>query len=248
MTTPAHTDPPKEIWLQQSNDPDYRNGWTWCWHEVEDTDVRYVLAAPTPTEAEPKARVYGWVSREHYEAWKASCLASESQHRNLLIGRKVRDDDVSVHFATTPPESPPRLKTEKRLGVETAGGIPPSVSGASASVKEVGPRIDEGASLPPLGMVPTTEGGDAQSTRQLRQSCNRAPLSTDEGAESPEPTGGEGEALALGEIPRIIARLNAASHTDGSHKFINFPATMRADVINMLRELAALRSAPGEKS
>ena len=41
--SPREPGAPERIWLQPET-KDYRDGWTWCWHEIDEHDVAYLRA------------------------------------------------------------------------------------------------------------------------------------------------------------------------------------------------------------
>lgn len=69
--------PPDRIWLQRATE-DYRDGWTWCWHPIdegEDGDVEYALAR---LEVDGFDELCGLINKGYIEeaASKARSLAA----------------------------------------------------------------------------------------------------------------------------------------------------------------------------
>ena len=70
----SETRGPERVWLQCMAE-DYKDGWTWCWHDVgecEDPDVEYIRADIAYT------RVAEMLEAEARQLWPANTIVFES--------------------------------------------------------------------------------------------------------------------------------------------------------------------------
>ena len=67
----ASKEPPKEIFLQVEEEDDGTDlgGTTWCVDQINETDIRYVLAAP-PSDAEPLGPTAEEEAAKEYYGWR----------------------------------------------------------------------------------------------------------------------------------------------------------------------------------
>ncbi len=97
---------PKEIFLQVEEEDDGTDlgGTTWCADQINETDIRYVLAPP-PSEAAPVAQFIDWLSEdwvtticsEYDGAGDKEWVEEGAVRRVKDMLRKAHEDFIAVH-------------------------------------------------------------------------------------------------------------------------------------------------------